>query len=82
MAAGDARCASRFDVRRCGNDQLAFGHGVHFCLGAPLARLEGRIGEDLLLTRLADIELTPGAALEYYPTVFGAKSLPLTVRWA
>jgi len=72
----------RFDIRREPNEQLAFGHGVHFCLGAPLARLEGRIAVDLLLTRLADIEITPGIPIEYYPNVFGAKSLPLTVRWA
>jgi cytochrome P450 len=72
----------RFDIHRERNEQVAFGHGVHFCLGAPLARLEGKIAVDLLLSRLADIEVTPGADIEYYPNVFGAKSLPLTVRWA
>jgi cytochrome P450 len=72
----------RFDIHRDPNEQVAFGHGIHFCLGAPLARLEGKIALDLLLTRLADIEITPGIDLEYYPNVFGAKSLPLTVRWA
>jgi cytochrome P450 len=72
----------RFDIRRSPNEQMAFGHGVHFCLGAPLARLEGRIAVDLLLSRFADIQITPEAGIEYYDNVFGAKSLPITVRWA
>src|SRR5260370_23548656 len=41
-------------------DQLAFGHGPHLCLGAPLGRLEGRIAFERLLTRLADIRLAAG----------------------
>ena len=73
--------AERFDIHRTPNEHLAFGHGIHFCLGAPLARLEGRIALDVLLTRLADIEVTPGAA-EFYDNVFGPRALPLTVRWA
>jgi cytochrome P450 len=72
----------RFDIHRNPNEHMAFGHGVHFCLGAPLARLEGKIAVDLLLSRLADIEIRSGAEIEYYPNVFGAKSLPITVRWA
>ena len=72
----------RLAIHRNPNEQMAFGHGVHFCLGAPLARLEGKLAVDLLLSRLADIEITAGAEIEYYPNVFGAKSLPITVRWA
>jgi cytochrome P450 len=53
----------RFDIHRYPNEQAAFGHGVHFCLGAPLARLEGKIAVDLLLTRFVDIEITPGTDL-------------------
>src|SRR5262245_32368790 len=70
----------RFDIHRDPNEQLAFGHGVHFCLGAPLARLEGKIAVDLLLTRFADIRVTPGARIEYYENVVGPKALPVTVR--
>jgi cytochrome P450 len=71
----------RFDVHRH-PEQVAFGHGIHFCLGAPLARLEGRIAVDLLLRRFADIRVTPEVPIEYYDNVFGAKSLSLTVRRA
>jgi cytochrome P450 len=47
----------RFDVARDPNPHVAFGHGIHFCVGAPLARLEARIALADLLERLGDIEL-------------------------
>ena len=72
----------RFDIHRMPNEHLAFGHGIHFCLGAPLARLEGKIAVDVLLTRLADIQIAPTTTLQFYDNVFGPRSLPLTVRWA
>ena len=43
---------NRFDIRRDPNPHIAFGHGIHFCLGAVLAGLEGRIALSDLLTRL------------------------------
>lgn len=72
----------RFDIHRTPNEHLVFGHGIHFCLGAPLARLEGKIAVDVLLTRLADIQITRTTTLQFYDNVFGPRSLPLTVRWA
>ena len=45
------------DIARQISRQLAFGHGVHFCLGAPLARLEGEIAFSSLLKRMPDLRL-------------------------
>jgi cytochrome P450 len=47
----------RLDITRAVNPHLAFGHGIHYCLGAPLARQEGRIAIGSLLRRFPDIAL-------------------------
>ena len=70
----------RFDIHRSPNEQLAFGHGVHFCLGAPLARLEGKIAVERLLGRFADIRIASRGDVKYYDSVFGPRSLPVAVR--
>jgi cytochrome P450 len=51
------RDAGRFDIARDPNPHLAFGHGIHFCLGAPLSRLEARIALRDILERLKGLAL-------------------------
>jgi cytochrome P450 len=74
--------AERFDIQRDPNPHLAFGHGIHFCLGAPLARLEARIALTDLFTRLPDLSLATNEPWEPRKAlhVHGPKRLP--IRWS
>ena len=68
------------DLAREPNPHLAFGHGPHYCLGAPPARLEGQIATSTLLRRLPDLRLAvPHAALRRRPGLglHGLESLPV-----
>jgi cytochrome P450 len=49
--------ADRLDLRRSRRPHLSFGHGIHFCLGAPLARLEARVAFRTLLARFGQLRL-------------------------
>jgi cytochrome P450 len=70
----------RFDIERNSNCQIAFGHGIHFCLGAPLARLEAKIVLTIMLERLFDIKRDRSQKLEPVHSLFiyGAKHVPIT----
>jgi cytochrome P450 len=60
----------RFDLHRDNAGQhVAFGRWTHFCLGAPLARLETRIAISVLLDRVPDLQAVAGQRLEYAPTL-------------
>jgi pimeloyl-[acyl-carrier protein] synthase len=50
-----------FDIRRAKIDHLSFGYGIHFCLGAPLARMEARVVLETLIKHLPNAELVPGS---------------------
>ena len=54
----------RLNITRNPNAHLAFGHGIHYCLGAPLARLEGEIALGRLLARFESITLDDTATLQ------------------
>lgn len=56
--------SARFNLRRQPNQHLSFGQGIHYCLGAPLARLEARTALILLLWRLRDLQRLPGRPVE------------------
>ncbi|GHD86005.1 cytochrome P450 family protein [Streptomyces naganishii] len=80
-----ARFASpeRFDISRDARGHVAFGHGIHYCLGAPLARLEARIAIRTLLERCPELALDiHPAAITWRPGMMirGPRSLP--VRFA
>jgi cytochrome P450 len=70
--------ADRFDIHRTIGHHLSFGYGIHFCLGAALARLEGRVALDEVLSRFPDWEVDrDGAKQAHTPTVRGWETLPV-----
>jgi cytochrome P450 len=72
----------RFDITRDPNDHLAFGEGIHFCIGSPLARLEAQIGFSSMLERFPQLRLRdPGAKLHYKGSYFlrGLAALPMAI---
>lgn len=65
------------DVARAHNPHLGFGRGLHFCLGAPLARLIGRIAFNQLLARFPDLRLAGEPELRRAVVVRGLRRLPV-----
>ncbi|MDC0744788.1 cytochrome P450 [Polyangium mundeleinium] len=71
-----------FDLSRDPNPHLAFGRGIHFCIGAPLARLEGRVALNILMERFPGLRLDPDAPPDFIPSpnMTGVRKLPLLRR--
>ena len=61
--------ADAFDITATRKPHLAFGHGIHFCVGAALARLEGRVVFEALLRRYPHLELETGWEPAWNPSL-------------
>ncbi|GLZ29792.1 cytochrome P450 [Lentzea sp. NBRC 105346] len=74
--------AEALNIERADRQHLAFGHGIHFCIGAPLARLEGEIAFRSLLARLPGLALDTSEPLDWRVSINirGLKKLPVTFR--
>jgi len=72
--------ADRFDIHRAIDHHVAFGYGIHFCLGSHLARLEGRVALEEVLQRFPEWDVDWDHAVRAHTsTVRGWESLPVTV---
>jgi cytochrome P450 len=71
-----------FDIRRSGSAHLAFGHGIHYCLGAPLARLQTTTALRALLNRFPDLRLAASAERQWRRTTItrGLVQLPVLIH--
>lgn len=71
----------RFDIERNSSKHVAFAYGIHYCVGAPLARLEGQIAINTILRRMQDLRLvTEGIKREPSLLLRGLVKLPVTFR--
>nr|WP_315032870.1 cytochrome P450 [uncultured Chryseobacterium sp.] len=72
----------RFDITRKDNKHIAFGYGIHFCIGAPLARLECEIAISSILKRLPNLRLTSEAQSPEWRAsnlIRGLKNFPVSI---
>jgi cytochrome P450 len=71
----------RLDITRNKNSHIAFGRGIHHCLGAALARLEGRIAFEALLDRFGEMHLgTAQPAFKDHIVLRGLRTLPVSAK--
>ena len=69
----------RFDLERSPSPHIAFGHGIHFCLGAPLARLESRIALEAMCSMFRTIAVAPTWSPRRAFHVHGPAALAVTL---
>lgn len=72
----------QFDLHRDHQKVLSFGHGIHYCVGAPLARLEANIALEVLFQKVKEIRLKPDATIVRNPStmMYGLLQLPITFQ--
>src|SRR6185436_9671676 len=71
-----------FDLQRPNaNKHLTLGYGIHYCIGAPLARLEARIAVETLMKRIPDLRLAPDYNAAFLPNLFNRTLQQLHVVW-
>ncbi|PRQ05859.1 Cytochrome P450 107B1 [Enhygromyxa salina] len=70
----------RFELGRP-TPHLAFGQGPHFCVGAPLARLEGRVALEVIAERFETLRLVPGQTLSYVPSLTARRLAAVELSW-
>ena len=68
----------RFDARRDTSGHVAFGSGIHLCLGAPLARLEGRVALEVVVSRIRNVHVDGQPTRRPNPFFRGFEHLPIT----
>ncbi|GCE14633.1 cytochrome P450 [Tengunoibacter tsumagoiensis] len=71
---------ARFDITRTPNRHIAFGHGIHFCIGAPLSRQEASIALPMIIQQLPDLQISHKEPLQLFQgrNLFGFQHLPVT----
>lgn len=70
----------RFDLDRDDKAHLSFAVGAHFCIGAPLARLEGQIAAEMLASEFRDLEIVADAKPEWKPDLISRGFIHLSAR--